>query len=441
MISRGAGGIEFFNIAMDASVLAQVAAVTLAAGVLSGLMPAIIETRRLQTNPLRAMAGAERARQRWRDALVVLEVAITVALLVETASIVDAYGRAMTADLGFSTRPFIGVNLHHPDGVPVEDVLRAVRRVPGIASAEAASDIPYSGLGTRIRVSTQSDGSNPQGAVRMSIGPSFFSTLGVPIRSGRAFGDSDTPEARVAIVNQLLDSRLFPPHQALSRQIWIDGLAYDVVGTVADYSSNPLRPEWTEPKVFLPLPATRAELPAVNLLVRTIDDPGPSVQTVRRELRRAVPGIDVRRAYALSSIRDVMAHEMVLGTAPLFPLVLIGMLLTAAGIYGVLAFAVTRRARELAVRVAVGATRRDVTRLITGHTSRLVTIGTVLGVGVTFGLSRLVRAAGGAGSILDPALLAFVVPILLLVAIAILASWFPARRALRINPTVVLRAT
>jgi ABC-type antimicrobial peptide transport system permease subunit len=107
----------------------------------------------------------------------------------------------------------------------------------------------------------------------------------------------------------------------------------------------------------------------------------------------------------------------------------------------VLAFAVTRRARELAVRVAIGATDRDVIRLITRHTSRLVGIGAAIGVAVTFGLSRIVRAGGGAGSLYDPALLAFVVPVLTLIAIGALASWIPSRRALKINPAIVLRTT
>ena len=119
----------------------------------------------------------------------------------------------------------------------------------------------------------------------------------------------------------------------------------------------------------------------------------------------------------------------------------IGLLLTAAGIYGVLAFAVTRRARELAVRLAIGATDRDVIRLITTHTSRLVGTGALIGVAITFALSRVVRAGGGAGSLYDPAPIAFLVPVVILIAIGFLASWIPSRRALKINPAIVLSTT
>ena len=106
-----------------------------------------------------------------------------------------------------------------------------------------------------------------------------------------------------------------------------------------------------------------------------------------------------------------------------------------------LAFAITRRSRELAVRMAVGATSADVVRLVTAHTLRLVGIGAALGIALTFGLSRVVRAVGGAGSIFDPALHVFVWPVVAVIVIGAIATWVPARRALRINPAVLLRST
>ena len=117
------------------------------------------------------------------------------------------------------------------------------------------------------------------------------------------------------------------------------------------------------------------------------------------------------------------------------------MLLTLAGVYGVLAFAITRRSRELAVRVAIGATSADLVRLVTAHSARLLMMGTTAGIGVTFGLARIVRASGAAGSIYDPPWPAFVVPILIVVIIGALATWIPSRRALRINPATLLRST
>ncbi len=132
---------------------------------------------------------------------------------------------------------------------------------------------------------------------------------------------------------------------------------------------------------------------------------------------------------------------MLTGTAPLVPLIATGMLLTAAGIYGVLAFAITRRSKELAVRVAIGASGRDVVRLVTAHSLRLIALGTFLGAGATFALTRVVHAAGGGGSMFDPRWPAFVVPVLIIVVIGALATWIPSRRALKINPAVLLRTT
>jgi len=125
----------------------------------------------------------------------------------------------------------------------------------------------------------------------------------------------------------------------------------------------------------------------------------------------------------------------------LFPLIAIGMLLTIAGIHGVLAFSITRRTRELAVRVAVGATDWDLVRLVSAQTVRLLLVGASAGIAATFALSQVVRAKGGAGSIWDPGLEAFLVPLLIVLVIGGLATWIPSRRALKINPSELLRTT
>jgi ABC-type antimicrobial peptide transport system permease subunit len=165
------------------------------------------------------------------------------------------------------------------------------------------------------------------------------------------------------------------------------------------------------------------------------------VQPVRRALRDAVPGLVVSNAVTLDQIRTVMAQEALVGTAPLVPLIAIGMMLMSSGLYGVLAFSVSRRTRELAVRVAIGADWGAQVRLVMAQSLRLVALGSAFGVALTFGLSRLVRAAGGEGSLYDPPWPAFVVPVLLVLVVAALATWVPTRRALRIDPARLLRST
>ena len=163
------------------------------------------------------------------------------------------------------------------------------------------------------------------------------------------------------------------------------------------------------------------------------------MQTLRQEVRRGLAGTLVAGAFTYEEITIVGAKELLVGTTPLVPLSAIGMLLTTAGIYGVLAFAIARRSRELAVRVAIGATGRDLVRLVSAHSLRLVLLGSACGVGLTFALSRIVRASGGAGGVYDPDWPSFVVPVAIVAAIGALATWIPSRRALRIDPAVVLR--
>jgi ABC-type antimicrobial peptide transport system permease subunit len=162
---------------------------------------------------------------------------------------------------------------------------------------------------------------------------------------------------------------------------------------------------------------------------------------MRRELRDASAGNVVTSMFTFDEITEVAGEEMLVGTAPLLPLIAIGMLLTMAGVYGVLAFAMTRRSRELAVRVAIGATAGDLIRLVAAQSARLLVTGATAGIGLTFALARIVRANGGAGSIYDPPWQAFVVPILIVVIIGALATWIPSRRARTINPATLLRTT
>ena len=333
----------------------------------------------------------------------------------------------------------MSARVDHPSGVPTTQVLEVVRHVPGVAAAAASTTVPYATIGQQTPVSADATGSNAVIAERGAISEGFFATLGVQMRAGRPFSHHDS--GRVAIVNQTLARRLWSGRDGLGNRIWIGQTPYDVVGVVQDYNSNPLRYPEFDPKVFVPLPAHSKELTRLHILVRAEGDPSPLTQTVRRAVRDGSAGTIVVGAYAVDQMLTIMGQEILIGTAPLFPLIAIGMLLTTAGIYGVLAFSIARRTRELAVRVAVGASGRDLVRLVSAQTVRLLAVGGSTGIAATFALSRVVRASGGAGSIWDPGPQAFVVPVLIVLAIGALATWIPSRRALKINPADLLRTT
>jgi predicted permease len=439
VIRSGGESTALYDLSVNPVILLQAIGIAFATGIITGIAPALYETRRLHANPLRALDSSDRVRQRWRHALVVLEIAVTVALLVVTASLIDGYRRARTADLGFTTAPLLSARVENPAGVRVPEILELVNRLPGVAAAAASTMVPFTSAGAEVRVAADPAGLQVV-ARRGSISPGFFDALGVRLRAGRPFSEHDTERSRVSIVNETLARLLFEGPDPLSRRIWIGQTPYAIVGVVADYNSNPLRAD-AEPKVFLPLPPHASGTTRLQVLIRARGNPAPLVQTVRLEVRDAATGTVVTSAVTFDQIIDVMSQEVLVGSAPLLPLIAIGMLLTAAGIYGTLAFAVTRRSRELAVRVVVGATRRDLVRLVTSATVRVVAVGAALGILATYALGRTVRASGGAGSVFDPPVAAFVAPILLVLVVGFVATWIPARRAMKIDPAAVLRTS
>jgi putative ABC transport system permease protein len=439
---RGGGGEgRFLDFSIDPAIFVQCLVLTMLTGIIAGIAPALFETRRLHANPLRTMTASDRVRQRWRHALVVAEIVVTVALFVETAAMIDGYQRMRNGEMGFAPRPLMSAVVENPAGIAIASTLEAIGRLPGIAGVAGATAAPFSAAAGREQVASDAGGSNALRAERATVTGDFFATLGVPLRAGRSFSSQDPPAARIAVVSESVATRLFPGASAVGQRLWIAGAPHDIVGVVADYAHTPAQAAIVHPRVFLPLATDAKNVRRLAFIIRAVTDPGPLVQPVRRQVPEASPGTIVTSAYTFDRIREIGSQEVLVGTAPLVPLIAIGTLLTTAGIYGVLALAITRRSRELAVRMAIGATGGDVVRLVTAHTIRLVGLGAALGIGVTFGLARVVRAAGGAGSIWDPPLHVFVWPVVAVIVIGAIATWVPSRRALRINPAVVLRST
>ena len=438
VLHRVSVDVAFFDLSIDPAVWIQTAIVTVLSGILIGLAPALLETRRLHGNPLTAISSSERVRQRWRHALVVVEITVTVALLVEASAMIDGYRRQLSAELGFATRPLLTARVEHPGGVPQARIVEMLRQVPGVRSAAAATVVPLAtSFGPLQPVATDAAGSHAASAEQNRVGAEFFETLGVPLRAGRPFTRQDSASV---MVNETLATQLFGSRDVVGRTVWIGGQPYDVVGVVANYSNNPFQNRRFEAKVFLPLPPKPADLTQLQFIVHAAADPVPLVQTVRRAIRDLPNGGVVTRGFTLDQVIEVAGQEMLIGTAPLVPLIAVGLLLTMAGIYGVLAFAITRRSRELAVRVAIGATGRDLARLVAAYSLRLVSVGIVLGLAVMAALTKVVQAGGGAGSLFDASWRAFAVPVVTLLAIASLATWLPSRRATQINPAVLLRS-
>ena len=237
-------------------------------------------------------------------------------------------------------------------------------------------------------------------------------------------------------------------NETLARQLWGEGSSpgdrviagrntYEVVGVVANYASSPMR--GPVPRYYLPLPSDPA--PAwLQVVVRTTPDPRPLIARIRQEVRHLGPAYTVPSAFAIDDVIEVGAREILGFAAAMSPLLAIGVFLTATGIFGVLAFAIARRAKELALRIALGANRREIGRVVVVHTLGLLAAGSAVGVAMTFALTMILGSAGGEGSSFGtPGWQAFAVPVLVVVSVGALASWIPVARALRIDPALLLK--
>lgn len=434
---------DLHSVTIDWVILGQAAFVTIAAGLLTGIAPAFYETRRLHVNPLNAMRGSDRVRQRWRHALVVFEIATTVALLVSAGAMLASYSKSLHDSPGFETASLLSSRVDQVNGIKPDPILERIRSIRGVASAEVALTVPYIAIGTTQRVSSDPSASTPISVRGGAVGPSYFETLGVPMRAGRIFDQRDSQAGEpVAIVNDVLAGQLWPSASggavsvALGRQVFIEGRPHTVVGVVTGYAMTAIQP--VRPSVFTPF-AQLADIPhRAEFIVRATGDAAPLTQTIRREVDAMGGGVVVAGVNTVEQIKTIIGQELIAGTFPLFPLIATGMLLTAAGIYGVLAFAVSRRATELAVRVAIGATTRDLLKLVALHSIGMLGLGTGIGVALTFALTRLSQGRGGVFD--SPGWQAFVVPILMIFVVGAIATLIPMRRAVKINPSSLLRS-
>ena len=430
-----------FELSIDPLILIAVALLTFAVGLLTGIAPALYETSRLQVNPLTTIRGSDRVRQRWRHVLVVFEIAATVALLVSAGAMLSSYARSFTESPGFDPHPMLSANVEMSPSLTPRMILERLRSIPGVAAAEVATAVPYLAMGSNVQVSTTGSDRSGLTARTGAIGPDYFSTLGVAVRAGRPFTDADAAgSARVAIVNEVLATMLVPGgdvSQIVGELVVVDGRSYHVVGVVADYSLTAIQPP--RPQVFTSFAQLQPAPTRAQFMIRATADAATLTQTVRSEISEMPGGATVAGVVTFNQIIDIIGQEIIVGTFPLFPLIATGLLLTAAGIYGVLAFAVSRRATELALRVAVGASRRDLLRLVAGHSLKLLAVGTAIGIGATYALTRVAQGRGGVFD--TPGWHTFAVPLILIVSVALIATIIPLRRALAINPATLLRTS
>ena len=451
------------EVSIDAAVLLFGLAVSVVAGFLFGLLPALRAGAVAAAGHMTAGArGATSSRERQlaRRGLVVVQVALALTLLVGSGLAVRSFQRLAAVDPGFDPVDVLAFGLALPERdyeTPDarlnfhREVVDRLRGLPGVVDASAASTVPLSGevsgSGHSIEGRPLADDEVPPVFMIKRVAPAYFATLRVEVVEGRVFDALDGErESPVVIVSRSLARTHWPGESALGKGIRVGGPPDEegeqwsrVVGVVDDVHEINLHEDPPE-MAYYPLPGvTGGEgVPAaMRYVVRA-----PNAAALSGAVREAVRGLD-----PTLPIAEVETLETLVGRARgerAFVMILLAiaaglaLLLGAVGLYGVVSYMVAQRRREIAVRMAVGAQVADVRRLVLTEAGGLALLGALLGIGAAVALTRRLQALLFETSPLDP--LVFVAVSTLLVGVCLLASWLPARRAARIEPLAALRA-
>ncbi|HEY2017578.1 MAG TPA: ADOP family duplicated permease, partial [Bryobacteraceae bacterium] len=438
---------------LDLGVMAATFAVAAAIGVIFGLTPVFLLVRGDLEGALhsagRSVSASARS-IRFREAIVAGEVALCLVLLTAGALLAQNFERMSTRRTGLRTDNVVIAPLdlmpgryetQEARGRFYDEVLRRVNGLPGTAAAGITSriDLVQHGLGYMVRIEGAPDlgPRDPGPGVRgRSVSPGYFGTLGIPLLRGRLFSTHDSvSSARVMIVNEAFARQFFPGQDAVGRHVTYstDRIVCEIVGVVHDVRL--LMQAEIEPTIYLPL-AQRPWLVA-RLLVRT-DSPAATMAAIRKEIQAVDPDQAVAHAElmeeavtrTLGQPRTIMYAVIVFGA--------VALLLAAIGIYGVTMYTVAQRAREIGIRMALGATTANVRALVFRQSLRVLAMGLLTGVPLSLALSRVYASLLFEMRPADPATLAVVTATLGIVALA--ASCFPAIQAAGIDTLASLRA-
>jgi len=446
------------EIHIDLRVLGFSFVASMLTGILFGLVPALQVSRSDVQEAIRETgrgASGSRRQSRFRQALIVVEVALSVVLLAGAGLLFRSFLRLQSVDTGFVSQQVLTARLT-PSGTNntndadyakfYNGVIEKVGAIPGVQDVALINTLPlYKGPTSGFRVEGRpvtTPDKWPSVNYRV-VSPNYFRAMGIPVLQGRAYTDRDNENAPlVMMVNQQLAREIFPDENPVGKRITFGGTNtdgqprwFEIVGVVANVRSLELR---EAPTAELYFSAQQDLWPAMSLVVRSSIEPsslGASVRQAVNEVDRSVPVADVKTM-------DHVVNESI--TQPRFNLFLLGlfstvaMILSAAGIYGVTAYTVTQRTRELGIRLALGAQVGDVLKMILGQGMAVIGVGLAAGLAAAFGLMRLLRSLLFGVGENDPLTFAAITGVLVLVAL--IACYIPARRATKVDPLVALRS-
>jgi putative ABC transport system permease protein len=442
------------QVALDLPVLLFTVGLSVATGLFFGLAPALLATH-APSESLRegGRHGGTRRSRRALSLLVVAEVALSLVLLAGAGLLIRSFIRLQNIDSGINDESMLtarvrlpGVRYDEPAKITAffSEVLKRTSALPGVRNAAGVTFLPLSGpgIGTSYHdaaLPAPLPGQSPTGEVR-PVTPNFFRTMGIPQIAGRDFTESDTADSpRVAIITETLARRHFSQKDPLGQRLEVfigdpSRGPYEIVGVVGDIKFTSLESE-TRPGVFIP----HAQLPIgfMTLVVKTDVDPSSIVSSVAAQVRALDPELPLSEVRTMEEVVDSTLARPRIVAVLLTVFALLALVLAAVGVYGVMAYSVAQRTREIGVRIALGATHESVFRLVLTEALRLVAVGVVSGLVIAAVFARFLDTLLYETEPLDP--VTFGATAMLLVVVATLASYVPARRGTRIEPVEALR--
>ena len=443
--------VDSIDLSLDSNVLIFTLGISLLTGVLFGVAPAFKASvpDLADTLKLGGRGGSIGwGRNRLRSLLVVSEIALSLVALVGAGLFVRSMRDAQKMDPGFEPKNLFMLAfdlgaLHYDEGHGQQFLRAVVERAnatPGVKAAAVASNFPLGGGFARtVFPEGEDESTGYRGTLTQldDITTGYFDALRIPLVRGRVFTDADRKETTpVAIINEAMAKKFWPNQEAIGKRFHFfgDTMLREVVGIARNSTVNAIG-EDPVPLVYLPVAQDYA--PAATLQVQTTGKPEPVIAGVRAQIQSLEPNLAITNVQTIGEIIDQGLWAPEMGAALLTVFGGLAMVLAAVGVYGVLAYSVTQQTREIGIRMAMGAERRDVLGLVVGQGLKLTGAGLALGILVALGLTRQLSSLLFNVSAYDPLTYAGVTVIL--VSVALLACYIPARRATRVDPLVALR--
>ncbi len=443
------------DVSVDWRVMLFSLGVSLIAGAVFGLAPALQSTRPVLSSALKdTTAQAGYSRSRLRSTLVVAQLALSLMILIGAGLMVRALQQLRTMNPGFDTANAVTVSfdlgLQGYDQAKGEQFYRqVVERVegqPGVKSAALITNVPlslnYSSNSIYVEGQPLERGTNLPVAMVSSIGPRYFETMRTPILHGREFTNQDRNDTeKVVIVNETFVRRLIPDatsgESALGRRISFDGGEGPFVRIVGVARDGKYWNIYEDPRSFVWSPLSQNYNSGASLVVRTTGDSEGALAGVRNSVRALDANLPLFDVKTLTEHMQLALFPGQIAATVLGAFGFVALILAAIGIYGVTSYSVAQRTREIGIRMALGARLADVLRLVIGNGLKLMAIGVGLGLAGAYLLTRALTSLLSGISPTDPVTFIFVS--LLLIAVALIATYIPARRATKVDPLVALR--